>query len=208
MKAYLTIDDAPSATLGAKLDTLTAHDVPAVLFCEGRRLADNRELAARAVKAGYHLGNHTHSHPRASAITEREFERELARTERHIDDVYDRANASRPARLFRFPYGDDGGDMSERFQRVLREHGFVGPERADTADTRYDWPWTFDVADWQTDDRAVLHENFEATASDAARGDEIVLFHDAGNAPELFAAFVGWLADSDLDPADPLELLP
>ncbi|GAA0271200.1 polysaccharide deacetylase family protein [Halobacterium noricense] len=208
MNAYLTIDDAPSETLGAKLDALDAHDVPAVLFCEGRRLDDYPALAERAVEAGYHLGNHTYSHPYASDSSVEAFEQELARTERRIDAVYDRTSVTRPARLFRFPYGDDGGDHAELFQQILDDYGFTGPNGAATGERpRFDWSWTLDAEDWETDDVAELRARFETALSEAGDGDEIVLFHDAGNSPELFEAFVGWLDDSDLDLADPLDLI-
>lgn len=209
MNAHLTIDDAPSETLGAKLDALDAHDVPAVLFCEGRRLDDYPALAERAVEAGYHLGNHTYSHPYASDISVDAFEQELARTDRRIEAVYDRTSVDRPARLFRFPYGDDGGDRSERFQRVLSEYGFTGPTRGDTTEPspRADWSWTLDVEDWRTDDVSELRARFETTTGEADGADEIILFHDAGNSLKLFEAFVGWLDESDLDLADPLDLV-
>lgn len=206
MNAYLTIDDAPSEALDEKLDALAARDVPAVLFCEGRRLDDHAALAERAVEAGYHLGNHTYSHPHASDISVEQFEGELARTEERIDAVYERAGVSRPAKLFRFPYGDAGGDRAADFQRVLREGEFVGPNAALAGEQRRrDWSWTLDAEDWTTDDAAELRARFDASAR-AADGDEVVLFHDAGNDVELFAAFVGWLADSDFDLAEPLDL--
>ena len=185
--------------------------MPALLFCEGRRLDRYPEHAARAVEAGVHLGNHTWSHPRASELSEAAFVREIERTERRIEAAYDRAEATRPAKLFRFPYGDEGGDRAADFQGVLRERGFVGPSRDDRDSDRADWSWTLDVGDWETDDVSELRARFEASvgdAGDAGRADEVVLFHDAGNSPALFEAFVGGRADGDPELADPLELLP
>ena len=211
MTRYLTVDDAPSATLDEKLDALAARGVPALLFCEGRRLDRFPEQAVRAVRSGVHLGNHTWSHPRAADLSETAFVREVERTERRIEAVYDRAGTTRPARFFRFPYGDGGGDRAADFQRVLRDRGFVGPDRGDRGLVRADWPWTLDVGDWETDDVSELRARFESSAGGAGgsgRTGEIVLFHDAGNDPALFEAFVGWLADADPELADPLDLLP
>lgn len=115
---------------------------------------------------------------------------------------------TRPAKLFRFPYGDDGGDRADDFRRVFRDREFTGPDRGDRGPPRADWPWMLDVADWTTDDISELRARFEATVSDAGRADEVVLFHDAGNSPALFEAFVGWLDDGDHELTDPLELLP
>lgn len=212
MPACLTIDDAPSASLGEKLDALDAHSVPAVLFCEGRRLERHPDLAERTVRAGVHLGNHTYSHPQASRLSAAAFEDEVARTEHLVEALYDRTGVERPARLFRFPYGDDGGERAAAFQGILRERGFTGP--AGVAATgagrarRVDWPWTVSVEDWTTDDVAEPRARFEAALDRASRGERhVVLFHDAGNSPALFDAFVEWLAESDLALADPLELL-
>jgi len=209
MNAYLTIDDAPSATLDEKLDTLVARGVPAVFFCEGRRLDDHAAHAERAVEAGYHLGNHTYSHPHASDLSVAEFEAEVARTEKRIDAVYERAGVSRPAKLFRFPFGDDGGERAPAFQRVLREGGFVGPAATTSGDESEsrDWSWTLDAEDWTTDDRTELRARFDAATRAATGDEEVVLFHDAGNDVALFSAFVAWLDDSAFALADPLELV-
>ncbi|WP_050031630.1 polysaccharide deacetylase family protein [Halorubrum halophilum] len=212
MTCYLTVDDAPSSTLDEKLDALAARDVPALLFCEGSRLDCHPEYATRAVREGVHLGNHTWSHPRASELSEAEFVREIERTERRIEAAYDRVGATRPAKLFRFPYGDTGGERAARFERTLRERGFAGPNRivevGTDGETLHHWPWTCSVEDWTTDSVTELRDRFEAAVGPFATDDpEIVLFHDAANSPALFEAFVGWLCDHDREPGDPVDLV-
>lgn len=99
----------------------------ALFFCGGRRLAKYPEHARRAVESGFYLGNHTYSRTRASELSVEAFEREVVRTEALLEDVYDRAGVPRPARVFRLPYGDEGGNRADRFQRVLETEGFVSP---------------------------------------------------------------------------------
>lgn len=225
MNAFLTIDDAPSAELTAKLEVLEAADASALLFCEGRRLAEQPEQARRALEAGFHLGNHTYSHRCASELSVEEFETEIDRTEALLEDAYDRAGVARPARVFRFPHGDAGGDRADRLRDVPADRGFAAPcagrldggARGDEDGDRdrvgtregYDWSWTFGVEDWTTDSEAELRERVDSTVgrSDRER-DEIVPFHDAGNSTALFGAFLARLRDHGFELVDPLRSIP
>lgn len=213
---YLTVDDAPTVALPAKLAVLEDRDVPAILFCEGRRLAEHPDAARAAIEAGYHLGNHAYSHTHASDLDVDAFREEVARTEDAIEAVYETAGVERPARLFRFPYGDDGGDRADALQDVLAEFGFVPPDRDRIGDRAFrerhdgdlDWFWTVDVEDWDVEDRAGLAENV-AGVSDRVESDaaDVVLFHDGGNGPAMFEAVVDLLAERGSTFADPLDLV-
>lgn len=214
--AYLTVDDAPSETLPETLSVLEELDVPALLFCEGQRLDAYPDRARLAVEAGVHLGNHAYSHTHASELSVSTFRDELERTDALIESVYDDADATRPAKLFRFPYGDDGGARSEQFQAVLDEMGFdsVDHTRIDYEwyqeghAGRRDWFWTINVEDWNADTEATLRENVEGWA-DRFRTDtpDIVLFHDQHNGPELFEVLVDAVRAYDVRFADPLDLV-
>lgn len=107
-KAYLTIDDTPSAQTDELTAFLTARGVPALLFCRGDRLENNPEPAVRAVQAGFVLGNHAYSHTRFSTLSLADGIAEIGKTESLIDDVYSRARVTRPGRYFRFPHMDRG----------------------------------------------------------------------------------------------------
>lgn len=219
--AYLTIDDGPSENLPEKLDILETYDVPALFFCEGRRLAEYPEHAGQAIESGFHLGNHTYSHRRASDLSVEAFRDELDRTESLLEDVYDRSSVSRPARTFRFPYGDKGDDegnnQAEQFQQILEEYGFTPPDSAqitydwydeDHADD-FDWFWTIDLEDWQVESEAELRARVEsATDRFDHPSPDIVLFHDDGNTAELFEAFVELLLETGVEFAAPTDLLP
>ncbi|WP_435175915.1 polysaccharide deacetylase family protein [Halorussus sp. AFM4] len=215
MTVYLTVDDAPSADLPEKLDLLADREVPALFFCEGRRLADHPEHARRAVEAGFHLGNHAYSHTSAADLSVAAFRDEVERTESLIRDAYDRAGATRPAKLFRFPYGEKGGEDADAFQRVLADRRFVPPD-PDRLGDRYadrhagdrDWYWTVDLRDWEVDSPDELRDRVDSAAERLdGESSTIVLFHDAGNSTELFEAFLDALDDQGVDFGDPLDLL-
>jgi len=213
--AYLTVDDAPSETLPETLAVLDRRDVPVLFFCEGRRLAEYADHARQAVAAGHSLGNHTYSHHHASDIPVERFADEVERTEAALEDVYEAAGVERPARVFRFPYGDDGGDRADELQAVLAEQGFRPPDSdridydwwADRAAGR-DWFWTVDVEDYDVDSKDALTENVAAAADRlAADSADILLFHDSGNSPEQFDHYLELLAERGVTFRDPLELV-
>ena len=214
-KTYLTIDDAPTERLPEKVETLAARDIPAVFFCEGRRLDGHDSAAREAIERGYHLGNHTDTHLHASEIPPERFRAEVTRTESSIEELYEATGETRPARLFRFPYGDKDGAQRERLQRILREQGFAPPEPAAIDSEWYechagdmDWPWTVDIEDWIVETPAEMRAQVadaEGRLHDSST--DIVLFHDGGNDPELFDAFVDGLAEYDLTFGDPLTLV-
>jgi peptidoglycan/xylan/chitin deacetylase (PgdA/CDA1 family) len=59
----LTFDDGPDANSTAPLlDLLKAAKVEAAFFCVGKKVAANPELAARIVREGHLLQNHSHGH--------------------------------------------------------------------------------------------------------------------------------------------------
>lgn len=213
--SYLTIDDAPSETFSEKLSVLEAHDVPAAFFCEGRRLTEYPEYARRAVEAGFHLGNHAYSHEHPSELTVEEFREEIERTESILEDVYDDVGVSRPGRMFRFPFGDKGGDQAGQFQELLETEGFTPPDPTrityDWYEARHagdrDWFWTISVEDWEVEAGSELRKQVEACAERFAHpSDDVVLFHDAGNTTELFEHFVELLLDQGAKFGDPIDL--
>jgi peptidoglycan-N-acetylglucosamine deacetylase len=111
-KAYLTIDDAPSRDFMAKMEFLYQHGVPALFFCEGRFIPQHETALCAAIERGFLLGNHAFSHPHFSDISVEECRQEIQRTDDLLEAIYHRAGIERPARYFRFPYFDTGGDES------------------------------------------------------------------------------------------------
>jgi len=162
--AWLTIDDAPTEDFTRRVDELDARGIRAIWFCLGELLERYPEQAAYAVRKGHILGNHSYSHPAFSKLSLDEAREQIERTERLIDDIYGRAGATRPVRLFRFPFLDDGGDgKRDALQSLLRGLGF---EPAGFPGITYAW-WkrqghheridvacTYDTWDWKLQEGA------------------------------------------------------
>lgn len=190
--------------------------VPAVLFCEGRRISEHPEHCIRAVESGLHLGNHTYSHHHASEISVETFVREVTRTEELIEGIYEQTTVARPEKLFRFPYGDKGEGNADEFQRVLREYGFSPPDPDQIAYEWYeddhagdcDWYWTIDVRDWEVTSKVELDEQL-ASIEERLRivSPDIILFHDDHNSADMLEYFLTELQDAGVEFGSPLELL-
>jgi peptidoglycan/xylan/chitin deacetylase (PgdA/CDA1 family) len=97
----LTFDDGPDPVhTPALLDALAELRAPATFFVLGKRVDAHPELAARIVREGHELGNHTYSHPYLPLARSQTVARELAAA----DAAIERATGTRPT-LARPPYG-------------------------------------------------------------------------------------------------------
>jgi peptidoglycan/xylan/chitin deacetylase (PgdA/CDA1 family) len=85
----LTFDDGPDArSTPALLDALREADVPATFFCIGKKVAADGELAARILREGHLLGNHTFNHcPTTNFFTTGRLREELAQTQTAIQNA-------------------------------------------------------------------------------------------------------------------------
>ena len=169
--AYLTIDDGPTPSTGRKLDLLVARGIPAVLFCTGAALEQYRPAAIDAIRRGFIVGNHSYDHPFFSDLSVEAACAQIRRTDGIIESVYAEAGVKRPAKYFRFPYGDKGAltrndalktptpeglAHKEAIQACLRELGYTLPPLAGVTYPNWrdifardlDWYWTFDVKEW------------------------------------------------------------
>jgi peptidoglycan/xylan/chitin deacetylase (PgdA/CDA1 family) len=170
--AYLTIDDAPSPDFMYKLNFLDSLGVRAVWFCQGNNMEERPEMVIEAIKRGHIIGNHTYSHPHCSDLSLDQVYAEIRATHAIIEELYQQSGIQRPARFFRFPYGDKGDDLRgdplaaptpagkarrEAIQAYLRRLGYVQPKFPDITYGYYhkagllneaDWYWTYDTHDW------------------------------------------------------------
>jgi peptidoglycan/xylan/chitin deacetylase (PgdA/CDA1 family) len=179
-KAYLTIDDSPSVHMKQKIDFLFSKGIPAVFFCEGRKIEQRPKPVIEAIQKGFIIGNHSYNHPQFSNISLDEAYEEIEWTDGLIEDMYRQAGVKRPAKYFRFPYGDKGGlvgdcpiaeygeegaKRKEAIQHYLRELGYTQPAFGIT--TTYfreaglldevDWYWTFDTFDWSVNSEQPMY---------------------------------------------------
>jgi len=85
----LTFDDGPDArSTPALLELLREANVQAVFFCVGERVAANPELAARIVRAGHLLENHSYAHNKLTNIfSVARLRADLARTQAVIEQA-------------------------------------------------------------------------------------------------------------------------
>lgn len=142
---------------------LVGQGIPAVMFFQGAHIDPHRDAGLRAVEAGFTIGNHGWSHRAFSSLTLDEAAEEIDSTERLIEGLYQEAGRPRGLRLFRFPYGDQGGAQAPAFARLLADRGFV---RLNTSFVTYPWwdpsglgssaglAWTFDTRDYELSDPA------------------------------------------------------
>ena len=99
---YLTYDDGPHPTYTPPLlDLLAAYDAQATFFTLGSEVARYPDIAARIVREGHTIGNHTWSHPQLTTVSGDVLTREVLDTQSAIQ----RATGTTPACL-RPPYGD------------------------------------------------------------------------------------------------------
>lgn len=155
--AYLTIDDIPTKQTPKIIDFLVSLDIKPIMFCWGQRLEECRNEAIYALKKGAILQNHSYSHPHFSELSFEEAKKEILRNEEILESIYMEAGIERPYKLFRFPYGDQGGENKSIIQRFLREQGFAHiddrafdnmmyVQKGQKEDT--DVYWTFDYAEY------------------------------------------------------------
>jgi len=171
---FLTIDDGPSVHMTEKVDYLSERGIPAILFCIGRQLKKRPEAALHAIQKGFVIGNHSTTHPHFSDASLDECCREITEADRLIDALYKTAGKERPAKWFRFPYGDKGDgkygmvfdtarqpDLHRKqyLQSFLRELGYCQPAFEGVTHEFYrhagllddvDWHWTFDFMEYAT----------------------------------------------------------
>ena len=97
----MTFDDGPSAKLTPKLlDLLAAHHIKVTFFLIGENVAENPEIAAREVREGHEVANHSWSHPNLGKMSDDGVRAQLRRT----DDAIRSAIGNSPT-LMRPPYG-------------------------------------------------------------------------------------------------------
>ncbi|MCC9136116.1 polysaccharide deacetylase family protein [Pontibacter silvestris] len=169
---YLTIDDFPSRTSEEMLFFLKKKDIRCIIFCIGKELAKQEDLAIKALSMGFILGNHSYSHKAFSKISLREASKEIRKTHLLLEKLYNRAGVARDKKYFRFPYGDKGDGMlgqvftrgtdprkrlkKRKIQKSLTELGYTNIMAPGVSYGYYknylakerDVHWTLDVMEW------------------------------------------------------------
>ncbi len=171
--AYLTIDDGPSTFWEKKLDHLISRGVAAIWFCTGKAMETHPDFAHKAIAAGHIIANHSFNHPYFSDTSLENCYSQIQNTDRIIEETYSKSGVTRPAKYFRFPYGDKGGythdevlepygckgtHRKEVLQNFLRKLGYTQPAFSGITYVYYhraglladaDWHWTYDCREWE-----------------------------------------------------------
>jgi peptidoglycan/xylan/chitin deacetylase (PgdA/CDA1 family) len=197
--AYLTIDDGPSTDTKIKLDHLLSKNIPAICFFRGDHLKQFQECAIYAIKNNFIIGNHSYHHPLFSNISLNEARHEITKTDRLIEETYKKAGIKRPGKIFRFPYGDKGGENKNKIQGILSTLGYQQPPfqgvtypwfKNKSLDVDLDSYWTYDFEEYRIDDVEQILDKM--TALDAITklpdlpSNEILLIHDHDKTRDAF----------------------
>lgn len=129
--AFLTIDDGPTDDFNRKVDYLESQELPAIFFCTGLNLERRPSDAVRAIRKGYVIGSHSHSHRTFSKLPLEACFEEIERTDAIIERLYEKAAATPPAKLFRFPGGDKGVSEDTGYFERMKPRTEVGRHRKD-----------------------------------------------------------------------------
>ena len=98
----LTFDDVPDSRFTPKvLDQLKRQGIKATFFVVGHRAKKHPDLLRRIHAEGHIIGNHSYTHPQFKRRSAKQFETEIKRTEKIIEDTI----GYRP-KLIRPPYGE------------------------------------------------------------------------------------------------------
>lgn len=219
--AYLTIDDAPSEDFINKIDFLLEKGISTIFFCRGDFLEQRKEDVIYAIKNGFIIGNHSYDHPRFSEIGLDEAFEQIQKTDKIIEELYSKSGIQRPIKLFRFPYGDKGGDNYAKIQKFLKKSGYRQPlfERIhyewfnnSSLRTDFDVYWTFDVKEWclkgnydsniksikDVFKRIEQKEHEQGGSLLNPNSNEIIIIHDHKETTEYFFKIMDKLLDMDL----------
>lgn len=157
IKAYLTIDDVATSLTPGIIDFLNSKSITPIMFCWGEHLVTHEKEAIYALQHGAILQNHSFSHPSFSSLGMLKAKREIMKNERLLNSLYEKAGIVRPFKLFRFPYGDNGGRNADLLQDFLAQKGFSSIDDTAFLDKDYFRPgqknmldvlWTFDFAEY------------------------------------------------------------
>jgi len=188
IKGYLTIDDAPSKEFKQKIDFLISKRIPAILFCEGRFLKKRSKLAIYAIKNGFIIGNHSYDHPRFPKLSLEQCKKQIIKTDKIIEKIYEKAKIKRPFKVFRFPYGGEKTGI----RKFLKEIGYQKP-----------MSWYLDCMEWAingdyTPKIKTITDVFNRIDKHKYKTTEVILVHDHLETTKYFAPIINKLLSKGL----------
>jgi len=222
IQAVLTIDDLASKNTPAIVDYLNEKQIQVVMFLVGESVEKNKSEAIYALQHGMILGNHSFTHPYFSKLSYEEGIEEIEKCETVLDELYKEAGVERKYRPFRFPFGDRGGDNTEKYQQYFKEKGFhklkdsqitVSWWKEDRHHEFVDTFWTFDFEEYRLnwDPDFTYEKIFEKINNTNPENGTVLLeegsrhllllhAHDNTEAliPEYYKQFIDYLLEKDV----------
>lgn len=116
--ALLTYDDAPDKYALEIAEHLIENDAPAIFFVNGMYIEseEGQDELRQLHDMGFAIGNHTHTHPNLSNISEEQQTEEILKTSDLIEEII----GERP-RFFRAPFGVN----TDHSKQVVEDDGMV-----------------------------------------------------------------------------------
>lgn len=174
---YLTFDDGPNPFATERIVRLLEREyVPATFFMVGRHVERYPEVARLVARAGFGLGNHTHSHRRLALAGPARTAWEVRAAHEAIE-----AAAGRPPTCFRAPHGY----RNPYLRRAVAAYGYQV------------FGWTFGVWDTDSPGAFVIRDRMRR----GVRPGAVLLLHDgdgydpAGDRLQTVDALPGIIAD-------------
>jgi peptidoglycan/xylan/chitin deacetylase (PgdA/CDA1 family) len=154
--------DAGGAETGADriLATLKREGVPATFFLTGR-FVERYPATARKIAAAHLIGNHTHTHPDLTKLSDDKVRMEIWTARAEIMDT----TGKDPKPYFRFPYGE----VDAHRIRLVNQECYIS------------FRWTTDSLGWQGTSGGRSVESVTKRVLDGARPGGIVLMHVGTN---------------------------
>src|SRR5215211_8139 len=173
----LTFDDGPGPLTTDVLDVLQQNDVHATFFVIGQNAASEPEILQRIVADGHAIGDHTWSHPIASARPgwkASTLTKQISRTRQAIVDA-----TGREPCLFRPP-----GGIVKGAERVAHAAGLSVIL------------WSVDTRDWAAPPSRKFASVIQKRAAAGLKEQHpVILLHDGGNRMATVAALPGIIND-------------
>lgn len=219
IKAYLTIDDISSEITVDFMDYLFEKNISPIMFAVGENIEKHFDKAVYALKKGAVIGNHSYSHLNFNEISFDECIEQINKCEDVLNRLYEAAEIERKYKIFRFPYGDKGGEKKQQLQEYLKQKGFC---KIDDREIYFDWYkesncdkdidvfWTFDFGEYQLQQNngftydTIMYRIHDKNPSDGGvlleeNSHHIILIHDHPETDKIMPGYYKTLLNYVID---------
>jgi len=173
---YLTINDGPTKNFRDKIDFLKSKNITAVFFCIGLLIQEKYDDIIYAIKNDFVIGNHSFTHCSFNGLNYKTAQDEISKTDDLIEKLYKISNKVRKSKLFRYPYGINGGDDINKY---LKENGYQIID------------WNYNIGEVGAEKKYILDKLV------CIKDNDIILMHDVVSSHYLFKEIINRLIEKD-----------